>query len=298
MSVKNGSAEIYELDGARARLRALEIDPKNFLAVGPYLEAVRVQQNLSIETVSERTHIKASYLEAIERTDAKALPSRPFAIGFVRVYAEELGLDPAPIVDRFKREAGFSAARKEAEPDAAPALSAAAPKEPVRLSLIAVLAILGFMVWCAFLVTHPDPNSVKTPLKLNGVPLAEGPAPARQIDEAYAPAGPAAVAPAFDPGDVPPLPTVVEAVILERVEPVYPPNCEASANPAETVDLAFTITPDGEVVSERIVQSTNSCFDRAALNALKRWRFSPRTVDGAPRPAYEQRASFRFDRPS
>ena len=293
MSVKNGSAEIYELDGARARLRAADIDPKNFLAIGPYLEAVRVHQNLSIATVSERTHIKASYIEAIERMATDGLPSKPFAIGFVRVYAEALGLDPAPVVDRFKEEAGFSGLRKDAELPSVPApVATPGSTEPVRLSLLAVLAILGFMVWCAYLVTHPNQNSVRQPLKLNGVPLAEGPVAARPVTE-IAPAQPD-----FAPAVVPPLPSIVEASILERVEPVYPPNCEPSAAQAEAVDVAFTVTPGGEVVSERIVKSTNSCFDRAALNAIKRWRFSPRTIDGEPRPAFEQQASFRFDRPS
>ena len=297
MSVKNSSAEIYELDGARARLRASDIDPKNFLSVGPYLEAVRVHQNLSIATVSDRTHIKASYIEAIEQMALSSLPSKPFAIGFARVYAEALGLDPGPIVDRFKDEAGYSSIKREAEAEAAPAISAlpATPAEPMRLSLVAVLAVLGFMIWCAYLVTHPAPQSIKTPLKLGGVPLAEAPIPARPVTEtAIVPAA----APAFEPAVVPPPPEIVEAAVLERVEPVYPPNCEASAAPVETVNLAFTITPGGEVVSERVASSTNACFDRAALNALKRWRFSPRTIDGEARPAFEQQASFRFDRPS
>lgn len=294
MSVKNGSAEIYEFDDARARLRGSDIDPKNFLAVGPYLEAVRVQQNLSVATVSERTHIKASYIEAIEQMAVDSLPTKAFAVGFVRVYAEALGLDPLPVADRFKDELGYSAVRKDAEPQTAPAASAAPElAEPVRLSLLAVLAILGFMVWCAYLVTHPDPRSVKTPLKLDGVPLAEGPVETRPV----VPPAPAQ-APNFEPAAAPSLPVIVEAAILERVEPVYPPACEASAAAAESVNVAFTITPDGAVVSERIVQSTNDCFNRAALNAVKRWRFSPRTIDGEPRPAFEQQASFRFDRPS
>ena len=95
-----------------------------------------------------------------------------------------------------------------------------------------------------------------------------------------------------------PGPAVIEAQIIERVDPVYPPECEASAAAAETVDLLFTITPEGAVVSERVAAATNPCFERAALNALKRWRFSPRRIDGAPRPAYEQQVSLRFDRPS
>lgn len=296
MSVKNGSAEIYELDGARARLRPTDIDPKNFVAVGLFLEAVRAQQNLSVATVSDRTHIKASYIDAIEQMALDALPSKPFAIGFVRVYAEALGLDPAPVVERFKDEAGYSAFRKEAAPRAAPAhAETVRDSEPMRLSLLAVFAILGFMVWCAYLVTHPDPDSVKTPLKLNGVPLAEGLDDARPVTEIQS--APAAE-PSFKPAAVPSLPVIVEAVILERVEPVYPPSCEAAAAAAESVDVAFTITPGGDVVSERIAQTTNPCFDRAALNAIKRWRFGPRTIDGEARPAFEQQASFRFNRPS
>lgn len=290
--MKNGSAEIYELDGARARRRGSDHDPKNFLAVGPFLEAVRVQQNLSVATVSERTHIKANYIEAIEQMAVDALPSKPFAIGFVRVYAEFLGLDPAPVVERFKDEAGYSGARREPHPEPSAPAPPPAPAEPPHLSLLAVLGILAFMVWCAYLVTHPDPDSIKEPLKLNGVPLADGPVAARQVSDA-----PAVAAPAFSPAEVPPMPVIVEASVLERVEPVYPPACEHSAAPAETVDVAFTITPEGQVVSERVISSTNPCFDRAALNALKRWRFSPRTIDGAPRPAFEQQASFRFDRP-
>lgn len=305
MSVKNGSAEIFELQDARSRLRALEVDPKNFLAVGPYLEAVRERHGLSIATVSERTHIKASYLEAIEQMAVDALPSKPFAIGFVRGYAEALGIDPGPVVDRFKDEAGYSAVKKDVEPETAPTAEPAMRAEPMRLSLLAVLAVLGFMIWCAYLVTHPGPDAVKTPLRLNGVPLALAADEARPAAKASsgvsAPVAAEAVsaeAPAFDPGIVPPLPVVVEAAVLDRAEPVYPPGCETGAAPIETVDLAFTITPGGAVVSERVVASSNPCFDRAALNALKRWTFSPRTIDGEPRPAFEQQASMRFERPS
>lgn len=294
MSVKNGSAEIFELEDARARLRAAEIDPKNFLAVGPYLEAVRDQQGFSIATMSDRTHVKASYIEAIERMALDALPTKAYAIGFVRVYAEALGLDPTPIVDRFKDEAGYSAARKTPEPaKAAPAPAERA--EPMRLSLMAVLAIVAFMVWCAFLVTRPNPEAVRTPLKFSGVPLVPSTVEPRLVDDIMTAAEPP---PAFKPADIPDAPVIVEARIIERVEPVYPPGCETSAAATETVDLAFTITPTGAVVSERVAASSNACFDRAALNAIKRWRFAPRTIEGQPRPAFEQQASFRFDRPS
>ena len=302
MSLNKGSAEIFEIEDGRARLRAVEIDPRNFLGVGPYLEALREQQGLSLATISDRTHIKASFLQAIEQMTLDALPTKSFAIGFVRSYAEVLGIDSVPIVERFKDEAGFSriVARKDKEPHikpAAPSARVAEPRaaEPMRLSLIAVLAILGFMVWCAFLVTNPSADAVREPLKYDGVPLAaESVEPRVVTDAAPAPQSPAD----FEPREIRTLPVVVEAAAIDRIEPVYPPACEAAAGPLETVDVAFTITPDGAVVSERIAASSNACFERAALNAIKRWRFNPRTIDGAPRPAFEQQANFRFDRPS
>lgn len=297
MSVKNGSAEIFELDDARARLRAADIDPKNYPTVGAFLEAVRDRQGLSVAILSDRTHVKASYIEAIERMAMEALPSKPYAIGFVRVYAEALGLDPAPVVERFKAESGFVASKKAPESSATIASPAPAERaEPARLSLLAVLAILGFMVWCVLIVTRPGPDTVNRPLKLDGVPAAAeaeaAPVPTPIVAAGgAAPEGQDIVSPAPEAADVPPQ-------LLERIEPVYPPDCEAEAEATETVDLAFTVTPDGAVVSERVVKSSNPCFDRAALNAVKRWRFSPKTKDGAPRPAFEVPASVRFERPS
>jgi len=296
VSVKNGSAEILGFEDARARLRASEIDPKNFPSVGAFLEAARERQGLSIATVSDRTHVKASYIEAIERMSMDGLPSRPYAIGFVRVYAEALGLEPAPIVERFKSETGFAAGKKAQEaPASAAAPSPAERAEPARLSLVAVLAILAFMIWCAYVVTRPGPEAVKRPLRLDGVPLAEGVEAGRETHLSDRAPRVAASAPPTDAGK--PL-EIVPARVLDRIEPVYPPACEGAAAAIETVEIAFTVTPDGAVVSERVVKSSNSCFDRAALNAVKRWRFAPKTINGAPKPAYEEVASLTFARPS
>ncbi len=295
MSGQNTSAEIYELNDARARLRAAEIDPKNFPAIGPYLEAVRTQQALSLATISERTHIKASYIEAIEQGAIERLPSRAYGVGFVRAYAEALGLEPLSVIERFKVEAGMTAAAKPAPAAQAdrhsPPQQAGVAQEPPRLSLLAVFAILAFMIWCGLSITRP--REASAPLKLDGVPL-QPPAAVEAVTDP---------APAVAHGAAPPAgaaagPLVVSAQVIERIEPVYPPECEASARPDETVDLIFTITPEGAVVSERVARASNPCFERAALNALKRWRFSPQTVNGAPRPAFEQQVSLRFDRPS
>jgi cytoskeleton protein RodZ len=293
VSGQNTSAEIFELNDARARLRAPEIDPKNFPGVGPYLVAVRAQQNLSLASISERTHIKASYIEAIEQMAIERLPNRAYGVGFVRAYAEALGLEPEPVIERFKAEAGMSGAQKASPAPSStrqhPKPTAAQPQEPSRLSLVAVLAIFAFMLWCGLTITQPRPTTV--PLKLDRVPLQPSESVKAVVDPLPAAVAAEPAAPEAPGG-------TVEAQIIERVEPVYPPECEASAGVSETVALAFTITPEGAVVSTRVTASSNACFDRAALNALKRWRFSPRTVGGAPRPSFEQQVTLRFDRPS
>ncbi len=296
----NGSAEIYELGDARARRRATEIDPANFLAVGPYLEAVREAASISVAAMSERTHIRVSYIEAIERMDVAALPSKAFATGFVRVYADALGLNGEAIAARFKSEAGWAgvdAGRGDRRGDGAgrgAAAGASADREPRGgyLSFVSLVAILFFILWCAFQVTRPREEG--TPFRLDGFPPAPEPAAGQATLEPTASRalGAGADATPAAPG------SVIEAIIVERSQPVYPPACEATAASIETVTVAFTVSAAGTVVSERVAASSNPCFERAALNALRRWRFEPRQVDGAPRPAHDQTATLRFDRPS
>jgi cytoskeleton protein RodZ len=51
------------------------------------------------------THVRAPSIAAIETMSLDALPSRPFAVGYVKAYARALGLDQDAVVARFRREA-------------------------------------------------------------------------------------------------------------------------------------------------------------------------------------------------
>jgi len=295
MSTKKASAEIYEFEDARSRLRADEIDPGEFVSTGAYLEAARLKAGISVDTVAERTHIKPRFIEAIESMDLDALPARPFAIGFLKSYAEALELEAEPIIERFKQEIGAptESAEHAAEEAQAPMPSATGGEatlgERPHLTLLAVVAILAFVCWCAFWITRP--RSESTPVDLSGVQTVAAPTASGPALRAEPRPG------AFDPDAIPPAPAFQEARLEERIEPVYPPACEAIAQPVETVEAAFTIRVDGAVVSERIVNTTNPCFNRSALNAVRQWRFAPRLKDGRPVPAFDQRAVFTFARP-
>lgn len=78
--------------------------PTDFEQIGAYLRAVREHRGLSLDKLAETTRISKTYLLAIEEADASALPSRPFAIGYVRAYAQALGIDGDAAAARYKKE--------------------------------------------------------------------------------------------------------------------------------------------------------------------------------------------------
>ena len=72
--------------------------------VGEALRTIREFRGLSRDALAESTRIRASYLAAIEEMRLEQLPSRPFVIGYIRAYAQALGVDPDVAAERFKAE--------------------------------------------------------------------------------------------------------------------------------------------------------------------------------------------------
>lgn len=64
----------------------------------------RVKLGLTLEEVAETTRVRRNYLEALEQVAYDVLPSRAFAIGYVKAYARALGLDEESLADIYKRE--------------------------------------------------------------------------------------------------------------------------------------------------------------------------------------------------
>lgn len=74
-------------------------------ATGGLLVDARKRKGLSVADVAGALRIRQVYLEAIEQGRLSDLPGAAYALGFVRTYAEYLGLDGNEIVRRFKDEA-------------------------------------------------------------------------------------------------------------------------------------------------------------------------------------------------
>ena len=72
--------------------------------LGQALKAIREHRGLAIEALAETTRVRKVYLTALEAMQLDKLPSRPFVIGYIRAYAQALGVDADAAVGRFKAE--------------------------------------------------------------------------------------------------------------------------------------------------------------------------------------------------
>src|ERR1700756_874353 len=103
----------------RIHLREISDDADAPLeTVGQDLRAARLRRGDDLATVSRALKIRKEHLEALEEDRFDALPGRAYAVGFVRSYADFLGLDSLQCVERFKAEI---AGRAETPPSVGPA---------------------------------------------------------------------------------------------------------------------------------------------------------------------------------
>ena len=63
-------------------------------SLGNKLKTAREAKGLSYDYVSRETNISTRYLDALEREDFSGFPGEPYVLGFLRNYAEYLGLNP------------------------------------------------------------------------------------------------------------------------------------------------------------------------------------------------------------
>jgi protein TonB len=69
------------------------------------------------------------------------------------------------------------------------------------------------------------------------------------------------------------------ALPLVRVEPQYPPQA-AKRGLEGWVQLRFTITTAGTVSEVSVVKSSNPVFERAAIEAVRKWKYEPQMQSG------------------
>ncbi len=71
--------------------------------IGQQLKKARLEQHLTLKQAFESTHIRIKYLEALEADDFSVMPSAAQGRGFLRLYAQYLGLEIDQLLDELRR---------------------------------------------------------------------------------------------------------------------------------------------------------------------------------------------------
>jgi len=159
----------------RIHLREISGDMDSPLeTVGQDLRAARLRRGDDLATVSRALKIRRDHLEALEEDRIELLPGRTYAVGFVRTYADFLGLDSAQCVERFKAQI---AGRGE---DPAPTINVIDEDEQRQLpqgwKIIAAVVLVLF-VYGAYHLLVPAADKMLSP-PVAPVPSQYAPKPA------------------------------------------------------------------------------------------------------------------------
>jgi hypothetical protein len=148
MPLDTGDVELYSRAPARAgdelaSLRPTPVKLDDTVAIGAALAIARGSLGLAVEDIASATRVRTRFLVAIEASDFDALPARPFVIGYVRAYAQALGLDADAVVARFRAEA--PAVADELKPP--PGVERRAAIAPRLVGLVALVVVFGVIAW-------------------------------------------------------------------------------------------------------------------------------------------------------
>jgi cytoskeletal protein RodZ len=121
----------------------------NMATVGQQLRSAREDRRLSIEQAADATHIRAQYVKALEEDDFTVMPSPVQGRGFLRLYAQFLGLDMEAVLAEARRT---QAELQAAAPAAEPAPPAPDPMPPAESRPRAASILPGAQAWLKRLV--------------------------------------------------------------------------------------------------------------------------------------------------
>ena len=74
-----------------------------FEQIGQKLKAARESRGLSISQIYDKTKISTANLEAIEEGDYDQLPEAVYVTGFIKRYAETVGLNGQNLIEEYKQ---------------------------------------------------------------------------------------------------------------------------------------------------------------------------------------------------
>lgn len=120
---------------------------KNIQKVGSLLKEMRIQKGLKINDVAKKLCIRQCYIEAIEESRYQDIPEFPYGAGFIRSYAEFLGLNSSNIIELYKDETNVGQDKNIYVLE--PQTEATVPgKKYILISVIALAAV--YFAWYSY----------------------------------------------------------------------------------------------------------------------------------------------------
>jgi cytoskeleton protein RodZ len=222
-------------------------------SVGDALRQQRQSLGLALGEVAAALRIKPAYLAALEAGRPDLLPGAAYAIGFMRAYADHLGLDSREMLRRFKRESGLLAAK----PDLAFPMPLGERSIPGGGALLValILAACAYGGWF-YLATGEGPR----PERVAAIPAELLPTASRPVEALAAPQGPAA------PSDTPGSSRLVEA------------GSDVARPPAAAPTVATAPEPDPAAAAGPAPDAPRGIVIRAAADSWIQIRDARRSV--------------------
>ena len=122
--------------------------------VGTLLKEMRNQKGYKVIDIAKSLCIRRIYLEAIEDGRYQDIPEDPYGIGFIRSYADYLGMNSSDIIYLYKEEITPLNSGKEAfalEPQNEATMPS---KKYLIISLVAL--VLVYLLWSLYNTTNSD----------------------------------------------------------------------------------------------------------------------------------------------
>ncbi len=70
--------------------------------IGSVLQETRLSKGLTLDSIADETNISVRFLSKLENDDFTGFPGEPYIIGFIRNYADYLGLEAEALVARYR----------------------------------------------------------------------------------------------------------------------------------------------------------------------------------------------------
>ena len=154
--------------------------------IGNSLREARLRQGYELPRVEADTKIRAKYLRALEEERFEVLPGETYVKGFLRTYAEYLGLDGQLYVDEFN-----SRFTREEEPLTPPRPRRQAPSRSRAVeSNFVIVALAGFIAITILVVVAWKFGSSGTPSSTGVPPAVNTPVDSTGTSTAQAPVEP------------------------------------------------------------------------------------------------------------